>query len=98
MVNLQELTPGMYARAVFGSSRDSNNLMADGMPMTHPQRGSIQGFDGVHRNWLQEVQVIALGANAEYGEDQSAARARGDLRDAHPAMVDIQKFEVDDVL
>ena len=68
VVNLQELTPGMYARAVFGSSRDSNNLMADGMPMTHPQRGSIQGFDGVHRNWLQEVQVIALGANAEYGE------------------------------
>ena len=68
VVNLQELTPGMYARAVFGSSRDSNNLMADGMPMTHPQRGSIQGFDGVHRNWLQEVQVVALGANAEYGE------------------------------
>ena len=68
VVNLQELTPGMYARAVFGSSRDSNNLMADGMPMTHPQRGSIQGFDGVHRNWLQEVQVIALGANSEYGE------------------------------
>jgi len=68
VVNLQELTPGMYGRAVFGSARDSNNLMADGMPMSHPQRGSIQGFDGVHRNWLQEVQVIALGANAEYGE------------------------------
>src|SRR5712692_7585513 len=35
VVNLQELTPGMYGRSVLGSARDANNLTADGMPLTH---------------------------------------------------------------
>jgi hypothetical protein len=68
VVNLLELTPGMYGRSVFGSTRDTNNLTVDGVPLTHPQRGSIQGLYGINRNWLQEMQVVALGASAEYGE------------------------------
>lgn len=68
VVNMQELTPGMYGRSAFGSTTDTNNLTVDGMPLSHPQRGSIQGLYGIHRNWLEEVQLVSLGASAEYGE------------------------------
>lgn len=68
VVNMQELTPGMYGRSAFGSTTDTNNLTVDGMPVSHPQRGSIQGLYAIHRNWLEEVQLVALGASAEYGE------------------------------
>lgn len=68
VVNMQELTPGMYGRSAFGSTTDTNNLTVDGMPLSHPQRGSIQGLYAIHRNWLEEIQLVALGASAEYGE------------------------------
>lgn len=62
-----ELSPGSKDRAAFGGSRDSNELLLDGAPATLPER---QGTNSavVATNWLEEVQVVSLGANAEYGE------------------------------
>lgn len=62
-----ELAPGSKDRAAFGGSRDSNELMMDGAPTTLPER---QGTNSavIASNWLEEVQVVALGASAEYGE------------------------------
>jgi hypothetical protein len=62
-----ELSPGSKDRASFGGSRDSNELLLDGAPATLPER---QGTNSavVATNWLEEVQVVSLGANAEYGE------------------------------
>jgi hypothetical protein len=62
-----ELSPGSKDRATFGGARDSNELLLDGAPATLPER---QGTNSavVATNWLEEVQVVSLGANAEYGE------------------------------
>lgn len=62
-----ELAPGSRDRAAFGGSRDSNELLMDGAPTTLPER---QGTNSavIATNWLEEVQVVALGASAEYGE------------------------------
>ncbi len=61
------LAPGVTTnRTAHGGARDANNLLVDGMSSSVPGgniRTSILNF-----NWMQEVQVVALGANAEYGE------------------------------
>jgi hypothetical protein len=67
-----QLSPGITARSAYGGARDANNLMVDGVSATHPER---QGTNAsvVNTNWMQEVQVVALGASAEYGEFTGAA-------------------------
>lgn len=64
---LLELSPGVKDHAAYGGARDANELLLDGAPTTVPQR---QGTNAVvfASNWLEEVQVVSLGANAEYGE------------------------------
>jgi hypothetical protein len=61
------LAPGVTTnRTAHGGFRDANNLMVDGMSSSiigGNIRTSVMNY-----NWMQEVQVVALGANAEYGE------------------------------
>jgi hypothetical protein len=67
-----QLSPGINGRSAYGGARDANNLMVDGVATTHPER---QGTNAavVNTNWMEEVQVVALGANAEYGDFTGAA-------------------------
>jgi hypothetical protein len=64
---LIQLSPGIVAHSSFGGARDANELLLDGSPTTIPER---QGTNAavVNSNWLQEVQVVSLGASAEYGD------------------------------
>lgn len=66
--NLIELVPGGYGRSSFGGANDANLLMADGVPVGHPARGGIVGSYGISYNWLEEVEYVAVGAAAEFGE------------------------------
>jgi hypothetical protein len=65
--NILSLAPGVNVRSAFGGSRDANELLFDGMATTLPER---QGANGavVNSNWMDEVQIVSLGAPAEYGE------------------------------
>jgi outer membrane receptor protein involved in Fe transport len=50
----------------YGSGGSSGNAyMIDGVSVSDPQGGTIWVF--ANHNWIQEVQVIGLGAPAEYG-------------------------------
>jgi hypothetical protein len=66
------LAPGIASRSAFGSPRDANQLLVDGLPVTTAQRAGTSPAE-LNVNWMQEVQVVALGANAEYGEFTGAA-------------------------
>ncbi|MBE3123768.1 MAG: TonB-dependent receptor, partial [Planctomycetes bacterium] len=61
------MSPGATTfRTAHGGMRDANNLMVDGMSASVPG-GNIR-TSLISYNWMEEVQVVALGANAEYGE------------------------------
>ncbi|MBE3096173.1 MAG: carboxypeptidase regulatory-like domain-containing protein, partial [Planctomycetes bacterium] len=61
------MSPGATTfRTAHGGMRDANNLMVDGMSSSVPG-GNIR-TSLISYNWMEEVQVVALGANAEYGE------------------------------
>ncbi len=65
IAELINLTPGVAENVSFGGSQNSNALYVDGVSMTEPQlQDPLTRFN---YNWVQEVQVVALGANAEYG-------------------------------
>lgn len=50
----------------YGSGQSSSNAyLIDGVDVSDPEGGTIWVF--ANHNWLQEVQVVGLGANAEYG-------------------------------
>jgi carboxypeptidase family protein len=52
--------------SAYGSGGSSSNAyMIDGVDVSDPEGGTIWVF--ANHNWLQEVQVIGLGASAEYG-------------------------------
>jgi hypothetical protein len=65
--NILSLAPGVNVRSAFGGSRDANELLFDGMATTLPER---QGSNAavINSNWMDEVQIVSLGAPAEYGE------------------------------
>jgi TonB dependent receptor/Carboxypeptidase regulatory-like domain len=66
------LAPGIGSRSAYGSPRDANQLLVDGVPITTAQfAGTAPAAFNV--NWMEEVQVVTLGANAEYGEFTGAA-------------------------
>src|SRR6185295_19649993 len=48
-------------------ARSANEVLFDGTPSTLPER---QGTNAIviNSNWLEELQVVGLGASAEYGE------------------------------
>jgi hypothetical protein len=58
------VNPNNYSSYGSGGS-SSNALLIDGVDVSDPEGGTIWVF--ANHNWLQEVQVIGLGANAEYG-------------------------------
>jgi hypothetical protein len=66
-LELMALSPGVNLRSAFGGSRDANEVLFDGTPTTLPER---QGTNAavVNSNWMEEIQVVSLGAPAEYGE------------------------------
>jgi hypothetical protein len=63
--NIFELSPGSTYGAAYGGG--SNNLMIDGQPGTM-SFGQSANSVVISPNWMEEVNVVALGANAEYGE------------------------------
>ena len=58
--------PGVSSSSAFGGETDSNALLMDGVDVSDPGGGTPWAF--FNYNWVQEVQIVALGANAEYGE------------------------------
>ena len=62
------LSPGVNPNnySAYGSGASSSNAyLIDGVDVGDPEGGTIWVF--ANHNWIQEVQVIGLGANAEYG-------------------------------
>src|ERR671918_1525548 len=62
------LSPGVNPNnySSYGSGGSSSNAyMIDGVDVSDPEGGTIWVF--ANHNWIQEVQVVGLGANAEYG-------------------------------
>lgn len=62
------LAPGVNPNnyTAYGSGGSSSNAyMIDGVDVSDPEGGTIWVF--ANHNWIQEVQVIGLGADAEYG-------------------------------
>ena len=58
------VNPNNYSS--YGSGAQSSNAyMIDGVDMSDPEGGTIWVF--ANHNWIQEVQVIGLGASAEFG-------------------------------
>ncbi len=58
------VNPNNYSAYGSGAS-SSNSYMIDGVDVSDPEGGTIWVF--ANHNWIQEVQVIGLGANAEFG-------------------------------
>jgi hypothetical protein len=61
-----DLAPGVANSVAFGGVQSSNALLIDGVDVSDPQGGSPWSF--FNYNWIGEVQIVGLGANAEYGE------------------------------
>jgi hypothetical protein len=66
------LAPGITNSVAYGGTASSNALLIDGVDVSDPDGGSPWSF--FNYNWIQEVQVVGLGANAEYGEFTGAGR------------------------
>jgi hypothetical protein len=66
-----DLAPGITNSVAYGGTASSNALLIDGVDVSDPDGGSPWSF--FNYNWIQEVQVVGLGANAEYGEFTGAA-------------------------
>jgi carboxypeptidase family protein/TonB-dependent receptor-like protein len=61
------MSPGVNERSAYGGVASANEILFDGTPTTLPER---QGTNAVvvNANWVEELQVVGLGASAEYGE------------------------------
>lgn len=62
------LIPGVEENVAFGGTQHSNALLVDGVGASETKLGSSFQTLLFNYNWIQEVQPVALGANAEYGE------------------------------
>ena len=60
------LAPGVNSNVAFGATQSTNALLMDGVDVSDPEGGTPWSF--FNYNWVQEVQIVSLGANAEYGE------------------------------
>ena len=73
-------TPPLYGttgEVAFGGTQGSNGFTVDGVSLTESSVGNQ--WSDVDYNWLQQVQVIGLGASAEHGGFTGAV-ANGVLR------------------
>src|SRR3954466_1160311 len=59
------LTPGVTASVAYGGVQSSNALLMDGVDVSDPEGGTPWSF--FNYNWVEQIQVVGLGANAEYG-------------------------------
>jgi hypothetical protein len=59
------LTPGVTANVAYGGVQSSNALLMDGVDVSDPEGGTPWSF--FNYNWVEQIQVVGLGANAEYG-------------------------------
>ena len=64
--------PGVATTRVAFGSTGVNNLMIDGISSASAQIGNVAGST-LSPDWMQEVQVVGLGAPAEYGETAGIA-------------------------
>ena len=64
MLGAPGVNPNNYSAYGSGGS-SSNALLIDGVDVGDPEGGTIWVF--ASHNWLQEVQIAGLGANAEFG-------------------------------
>jgi hypothetical protein len=63
---LYNLTPGVVGDVSFGSTQGTTGFMLDGVPSTGAKFGNSV-MSRVSVSWLEEIQVVSLGAPAEYG-------------------------------
>jgi carboxypeptidase family protein len=66
VIEFVNLAPGVAANTAFGGSLSANPFSLDGTDVNEPGWGSPIATPNA--NWIDAVQVVALGANAEYGE------------------------------
>ena len=67
VADLINLAPGISADVSFGGSQKSNALFVEGLTTTEPSFQDTFAAARFNYNWVEEVQIVALGANAEYG-------------------------------
>ncbi len=69
--SLINLVPGISADVSFGGSQKSNEILVDGVRGTEPlfQDPVMR----INQNWVEELQVVSLGATAEHGGFSGAA-------------------------
>jgi hypothetical protein len=70
ITGLLNLMPGVNRDVAFGAPQGANALTIEGSDITSP--GSQEQWTAVNYNWIREVQLVALGAGAEYGETTGA--------------------------
>ena len=65
LADLINLAPGVTDNVAFGGTKSSNAIYVNGVQTTDPldQRPLV----GLNHNWLEQMEVSALGAGAEYG-------------------------------
>lgn len=68
---------GVGGEVAFGGTQGSNGFTADGVDLTEPALGTP--WSAIGYDWLEQVEVVALGAGAEYG-GFTGAIANGVLR------------------
>ena len=63
--DLINLAPGVTRGVGFGGTQSSNAIYINGVQTTDPQHQDP--LVGLNHNWLEQMEVVALGASAEYG-------------------------------
>lgn len=75
--DILNLAPGVTGNVAFGGTEGANGLSIDRVSLVESRLGAE--WVPVSHNWLQAVQVVALGAAAEYGQTTGAI-ANGVIR------------------
>lgn len=70
-LEIMAMSPGVNLRSALGAARDANEVLLDGSPATAPERQATNAAV-INSDWMEEIQVVAAGANAEYGEFSGA--------------------------
>lgn len=66
IADLLNLVPGVANNAAFGAARWANVVTLDGVSGNEPGWGTP--FVVPNLNWMEQIQVVSLGATAEHGE------------------------------
>ncbi len=66
VADLMNLAPGVNGSIGLGGTQQSNPVYIDGVNVSDAQMASP--FSVFNYNWIDETQIVSLGANAEYGD------------------------------